>query len=99
MVVTQWNCLKTWLPNSSGRVPAQHPLEDEFADMLGKMFGGPFGIIAETNCFDGGRLDHAGVADCDWHVAVEKITGSMKSFRRVLATCPGRIFDDFISDL
>ena len=41
MEVSIWNCLNTWLPNSFGRVPAQHPLEDEFADMLENMFGGP----------------------------------------------------------
>ena len=39
--VSKWNCLKTWLPNSLGRVPAQQPLEDEFADMLENVFGGP----------------------------------------------------------
>ena len=76
--VSKWNCLKTWLPNSLGRVPAQQPLEDEFADMLENVFGGPLVSLPKPSCFDGGRRGRAGVADCDWQVAVEKITGSMR---------------------
>ena len=33
--------LKNWLPNPVGRATAQHPLEDEFADMLENLFVGP----------------------------------------------------------
>ena len=39
--VSKWKCLKTWLPNPVGRAIAQHPLEDEFADMLENLFVGP----------------------------------------------------------
>ena len=39
--VSKWKCLKTWLPNPVGRAIAQHPLEDDFADMLENLFVGP----------------------------------------------------------
>ena len=39
--VSKWKCLKTWRPNPVGRAMAQHPLEDEFADMLDNLFVGP----------------------------------------------------------
>ena len=39
--VSKWKCLKNWLPNPVGRATAQHPLEDEFADMLENLFVGP----------------------------------------------------------
>ena len=39
--VSKWKCLKTWLPNPVGRAIAQHPLENEFADMLENLFVGP----------------------------------------------------------
>ena len=41
MEVSKWKCLKNWLPNRVGRATAQHPLEDEFADMLENLFVGP----------------------------------------------------------
>ena len=39
--VSKWKGLKNWLPNLVGRATAQHPLEDEFADMLESLFVGP----------------------------------------------------------
>ena len=41
MEVSKWKCLNNWLPNPAGRATAQHPLEDEFADMLENLFVGP----------------------------------------------------------
>ena len=80
MEVSKWKCLKNWIPNPVGRATAQHPLEDEFADMLENLFVGPLISLPKPRCFDGGRLDYARLADCDWHVATEKITESMWRF-------------------
>ena len=39
--VSTWKCLKIWLSKPVGRATAQHPLEDEFADMSKNLFVGP----------------------------------------------------------
>ena len=41
MEVSKWKCLKAWQPNPVGRATTQHPVEDEFADMLENLFDGP----------------------------------------------------------
>ena len=97
--VSKWKCLKTWLPNPVGRAIAQHPLEDEFADMLENLFFGPVVSLPKPVVLTEDVLDCAGIADCDWQVAIEKITGSMWCVCRVVTTCPRRIFDGLASDL
>ena len=55
--------------------------------------------LSKAACFDGGHLDCAGVADCNWQAAIERITGSMWCVCRVVTTCPRIIFVGFASDL
>ena len=94
MEVSKWKCLKNWLPNPVGRATAQHPLEDEFADMLDNLSVGPLISLPKPVA-----LTEDAWTMQDLRIAISRLQLRNRRFCRVAATCPGRIFDGLASVL